>query len=358
MHYKRYKHYIYRYKGVAITDQYFEVEQSFFIWPRADRGYYWDEQARPGGLFAERTELTPMPPYLLETPETTEFYYTKVMEKEPALFTKLADTPLTKEGILAFANAYGKLTRGEAVLTPRYSYPKGQKDEKPWKHGVLGLREGEGGRTYGEVFGESLGFWRREIRDMRCTLKLWGWLVNQNMVALERVIHWSKDGHGVNYVLTDWEMLPEAKAADDIMDQLKATQTPFSAGLLASKDHHGEIFARFKPGDVLLPARYLVQSRINKKLQEHLVRPRLLMNERNQLEPYFYPESLLAALWYQFFRVATGKNQLKRCSVCGLWADVTEKRKNWSRHKECANQERVRRSRAKNSGHKLATRAP
>jgi hypothetical protein len=357
--------------------EYLDIEQSFFVWYRADRGYYWDEQARPGGLFAEtrdhkpffpeedlspefRKKLEscptgPQPPFLIETPETTGFIGSRLPEEKPTLFLEFADTPPTREGILDFANAYGPLTYGETeVLTPRYSYPKGQEEKKPWKHGVPGSYDQGDGQIYGGVFSDSLGFWLNEIRDMRWTVQVWEWLVNQDTVALERVIHWDKEG--VRYVLTDWEALSGSTA--DIMGQIKAARAPCAWGVLASKDHHGEILARFRQGDVLLPAQYLIQSRINKKLQKLVVRPRLLMNDHNQLEPYLCPENLLAAMWFQFFRAATGEKQFRRCSICGLWADVTEKTKKWSKHPECANRERVRRSRAKaqNSGHKRATR--
>ncbi|MBT9174317.1 MAG: hypothetical protein DDT21_02731 [Syntrophomonadaceae bacterium] len=342
--------------------EYLDIEQSFFVWPRADRGYYWDEQARPGGLFGEMIENPPRPepPYLLETPETTGFYTTRVMEQEPALFLKFADIQPTREGILEFANAYGPLTHGETeVLTPRYSYPEGREEEKPWKHGVFGLCDQKDGRIYGTVFADSLKFWQNEIRDMRWTVQVWEWFEKRDAVALERVIHWSKDGQGVSYVLADWEGLSDATVKGDIMDQIKAARIPFSTGPLASKDYHGEVLARFRPGDVLLPAQYLVQSRINEKLQKLVIRPRLLMNDHNQLEPYLCPKNLLAAMWFQFFRTATGEKRFRRCSICGLWADVTGKTQRWSRHADCANRERVRRSRAKaqNSGHKMATRS-
>ena len=307
-------------------DQYLDFEQSAFTWFRADRGYYFDDKARledPKPLMNQTPQKKSEPPYLLETLETTGFIRSRVIEQELALFLKFAEVQPTKENTLAFANEYGMLTPGKSLCTPKYSYLKGKK--APRKHGIAILSEKKDDkRVYGVVYGESLNFWKKELHDMALTVKVWEWVKNQDISALTEVIHWNKDGTGVNCKLDK------------------------AGGWLASNDYHQEVFARFRQGDILLPAKYLVQSRINKKLRQHTTRPRILLGNNNRLEPYFMPESLIAAMWFQFFQAAVGETKFKRCLICGQWADVTQKNRNWSKHPECANRERVRKNWEKN----------
>lgn len=330
-------------------NQYLDIKQSFFVWGRPDGGYYWDDDATPDGIFSD-SEANP--PYLIETPETTGFVRSKIMELEPTLFAKFAaldEADNKADAIITFANAYGNLTGiGEhQVITPKYSHLNGE--PAPWKHGGVGGYDKSDGRQYGMVGGESLSAWLKEIRDMALTLKIWEKLDDQNVEALRQVIYWGKDNEGVQYVLADKETLADLYANYLKSGELRLELTSkYGFGWLAFKDdHHSEIFDRFRPGDVILPARYLVQSRINEKLKEHTSKPRLLMNDENQLSPYLYPDDLLAAMWLQFFQAVTGERDLRRCAVCGLWAEMTNKNRNWTRHRECGNRERVYRSREK-----------
>lgn len=357
-----------------MTYEYLDIEQTFFMWYRADGGYYWDDEAElvarpspekraqprlprflmeaPGtGPFIPSKEKRAQPPFLIETPESTAFIRSKVADKEPALFLKFAEVQPTKEGILVFANKYGMLTGGHRVDTPMYSYLSG-KEEPPWKHGVATLRKVGDRRVYGIVPGEALSFWQEEIRDMAWTVQVWEWIENKDISALEKIIYWSEDGQGVHCVRADKDTLSHyTRARDFVVDDIQASKVkpPISYELwpLAAKDFHGEIFARFRPGDRLLPAQYFVQSRINRKLKEHVTTPRLLVDENNQLKSYLMPENLLAAMWLQFFQAVVGEKRFKRCEICGRWEDVTDKTKRWSKHSDCANRARVARSRAK-----------
>lgn len=309
-------------------------KQTYFVWYRADKGYYWDNGARPGGLFKagkEKPYIPDMtappkdekikPPFLIEKPETTGFIPYTPLEDETTLFLVFSETPPNKEGILKFANQYGMLINGETeVLTPQYSHLK---DAPPtWQHGnTLGGYEQKDGRIYRGVWGESLKFWQDEINYMHQTVQVWEWLLNHDMESLKKAISWNHDFQ-ISYTLD--------------------TEKGF-----IDRDFHSDIFARFKPGDVLLPAQYLIQLRINKKLDEYATSPHLLMNEENKLETYLMPKNLLAALWLQFHFAAAGIKRFKRCTVCGEWEDVTTKNRNWSKHPACAARERVNKYREK-----------
>jgi hypothetical protein len=52
-------------------------------------------------------------------------------------------------------------------------------------------------------------------------------------------------------------------------------------------------------------------------------------------------------MWYLFYLACAGEIELRRCAVCGRWEDMEGHRETWSRHANCANYERVKRSRLK-----------
>jgi len=373
-------------KGVNTVESYtkydyLDIQQSFFVWYRSDKGYFWDEEAKPGGIFSispdgtiamptsdeerqlkdERRQIYgPHPPFLLAVPETTGFYPLRVLEEEPTLFLKFADVIPTRKGILEFANKYGMLTHGETqVFSEAYRLSEEQKPPE-WSLGTDGLMK-ENEKKYAIVFGESLQFWQHEIRDMAWTVWVWEALKEKDIDFLKRVIYWDGD-KAVGCVLVnipkealrqfeDAKEVQEAAHPDNAdylrgyLPEPKEVPLSVSFGWLATEYTNQEILYRFKPGDLFLPAKYLVQSRINKKLEKYITKPRLLLDEKNQLRPYLMPESLLAAMWYQFYLAAVGEKRFKRCSICGRWEDVTEKTSAWTKHEACANKERVRKYR-------------
>ncbi|WP_338826277.1 hypothetical protein MTBGP_09810 [Moorella thermoacetica] len=365
--------------------EYLDIQQTFFVWYRSDKGYYWDEEAKPGGQFditLDGTKLMltdererqirlekkhvygPFSPFLLEVPETTGYYPLNVLEEEPTLFLKFAEVTPTRKGILEFANNYGMLTYGETqVLTPKYRIESGQKGSLRTR-GAFGItkviEEGLTADNYAIVFGESLRFWQNEIRDMAWAVLVWEALKDKNTDILKRIIYW-KGEEAVGYVLVNInkEALLQFYNAEEVLratrpdnwNNFKAylpeeVTLSTSSGWLATKwTSRRELFSRFKPGDLLLPAQYLLQSSINKKLKKYITKPRLLLDDKNNLQPYLMPENLLSAMWYQFYLTVIGEKKYKRCSICGLWADVTDKRSNWSKHPECANRARVKKCR-------------
>ncbi|MGB9859393.1 MAG: hypothetical protein ACPLQP_05605 [Moorellaceae bacterium] len=317
---------------------YLDIQQTFFVWYRSEKGYYWEWEAEPGGPFdislagttrpltdetkrQLRKEI--QPPFLLELPETTGYLPRRVLEEETKLFLEFAELATTCEGILKFANKYGRLTYGETqVQTPKHR------------------------KT---VFGESLGFWQWEIRDMAWAVWVWEALKEEDEGFLRRVIYWSDDGQAVGYVLlypkevlTRFESAAEAvKAIFARNNQQLPEDTKISWGWLASEKVNREVFRRCRPGDFFLPARYLLQATINEKLKVYATRPVLLLGDKNNLVPYLMPENLLGAMWLQLYFAAVGEKRFKRCSACGDWEDVTDKTAAWTKHEACANKKRV-----------------
>lgn len=272
---------------------YADIQQTFFIWYRADRGYNWKEK-----VIIDDSDEPVQSLLLVENPHTTGYVgYWPLAETK--LFLKFAETPPTKEGILAFANVYGKLNPVHGVFVPK-------------KDGQSGL-----------IFTDTLTSWQNEIHQIKQAVQIWEWLKDDNRNALRKVIVWSKDCKSVEYVVSE------------------------GLSIEVSSESKREVFARFPTGGVVLPAQHLIQILINKKLETHSIMPRLFMDDTNHLVGYLTPSSLLSAMWLQFYLAVIGEREYKRCSICGLWADTTEKRRNWNRHEECANRERVAKHRKK-----------
>jgi hypothetical protein len=88
-----------------------------------------------------------------------------------------------------------------------------------------------------------------------------------------------------------------------------------------------------------------LQDRINAKLRRYPPELRLLKNQKGNLERFVVPESLLGAMWLQLSEVVSGQKRFRRCDVCGLWCEVTHKRRNWRMHPECSDRARSARYR-------------
>jgi len=80
----------------------------------------------------------------------------------------------------------------------------------------------------------------------------------------------------------------------------------------------------FTAGEDSLIVKFDVQQIINCQLKEYPVTPCLLFDEKNDLKQYFRPSSLLALMWFQFFRYVTGQQKIKQCPICSDWYDISD----------------------------------
>jgi hypothetical protein len=74
---------------------------------------------------------------------------------------------------------------------------------------------------------------------------------------------------------------------------------------------------------------------------------RFVTDENGDVRRNVEPTSLLSEMWYCFFFACLGDVKLRRCCVCGKWENMEGHRGTWSRHANCANYQRVKRSRQK-----------
>jgi hypothetical protein len=199
----------------------------------------------------------------------------------PALFREFAELEGLDQ-IRKFADQHG-------VLFGNYS---------PADH-VVGR-----GKYYsvGAAFGTTLNAWAQEIADISFLIDIWESIEAGRINKLRNLILW-REGGAVEYQLVtpkrrNWKLLARAGAAH------------------ASKE-----------GEVLNPARYVLQRELNDRLSNENASsggrsdgvsyaPRLLRRADGTLHLIARPRNLLSAIWLQFAQVVGGSYELRRCPIC------------------------------------------
>src|SRR5258708_3781240 len=77
------------------------------------------------------------------------------------------------------------------------------------------------------------------------------------------------------------------------------------------------LLKRFRPGDVVLPARIYLQEIVNKRLAK-FVAPRLLWSlpDRNKMGLYIVPDTLIGCLWIQLAMAIAEFRKFRICEGC------------------------------------------
>jgi hypothetical protein len=202
------------------------------------------------------------------------------LEKYPGLFRDFS-VLRGKDDILQFANLYGTLFHG------------GYSSKGRAQGGTLGKD------PIGKLFGTSLAQWEWEIADMRILVHLWESIVDRNVKELAHIVTWERDG-SVGYKID----APRRKP--NVWLWVPSFGSPLPDV--------------FKPGDILLPARYALQAEINARLANPeigLSVPCLNWTPDLKQRITITPPNLLAGMWLQFAQTVTGNYLLKRCQGCG-----------------------------------------
>jgi hypothetical protein len=273
------------------------IDSAFFVWKKTDKGYCWDESLKTKEEFGDTL--------LLENPESTSLLEYYPLDDNPTLFLDFADIEPTKEKILQFANQYGLLTE---------SFFNNFKESHRWLQRV-----------------DSLKLFRSEVWSMKSAVFLWELLKNSNIEELRKIIRWDFNNEnkidGIHCEFT-----------------FEDSSGKFDSGFLISSDTNPQVFSRFIKDDPVLPSRVILQRIINKQLKKYPLNPRLLLDDRSNLQPYLYPTSLLAAMWYQLYQAISTNRKFKRCVYCNRWNDITEKAHNWRACPGCSGRARAKRS--------------
>ena len=368
--------------------QYLDVEQAISVCNKSDMGYYWDDRAEWMFVFSGKDRLFSINkgdenwwcsspyfssndmkgPFLIEKPECKEIEHFDVIKDYPKLFLEFAEVSPTREGVLEFANSYGRLlsfSRDHCfVITPRFS--SRVKKDVPGKEGEIVKRDS---RYYREVPADTLGNWQREIRRMKLAVRLWEWCQENKKDLLKRVFYYSKKKNPkrycypkaegsfetIEYFLADEDVLKQFHSAEEALEMITTEESVpflFDHGCLAdSRDGRPdffELFIKSMKNNYFFPlANYLLTNIINQECR--FIWPKLSpwRLEQEPCTPYLYCWDLLSAMWFQFYQVMTGEKRFKKCLECHLWEDVTNKYDNWSYHPECYDRKRAREYRAR-----------
>jgi hypothetical protein len=228
------------------------------------------------------------------------------MVRESALFRIFAEMSPAEESVLIFANEYGLLGSDPT----RYGPPT-EKVERPLGNGLSV-----------SALGERLESWAAEQHTMREAVDLWdasrgiperdygGHQGPEDYLA--SAIRWSGQT-SVGY----FGPAPNAKRSVNVLT-VRSTFQIVSSG-------QEELFKRFAPGDLVLPAQYALQRLVNRKMREHASTAKLLWDwtrHRPDLRTQLVPTSLIAAMWLQLANAIDGNRDYRRCEACRKWFEV------------------------------------
>lgn len=259
-----------------------------FTWVLPAGGHRWIE------AISAQPEISPAEPqkYLTDgnpLGSRYEAWRYAPLRAHPALFRTFATLEPTEEGVKSFSDLYGALggeVRTLIVLPLAANKPPG------------GIKVTHAGRSEGVVgAGETLAGWTRQINLMRELVELWEATRSRGDVLRERIA-WS-DREVVYRYQGGWSIIASERTDD-------------------------EHFRHLRRGDLVTPAVYHLQRRVNGQLHDGSVTARLLWDrDRTKLGVHVVPQSLLAALWLQFARAIDGERRYITCKICGRWLEVS-----------------------------------
>lgn len=259
-----------------------------FNWLVDEQGYEWVQ-----GLDSEPRLVAC---WRSEGPESRLRIYAPL--KEQRLFLKFAAVKPQRADIQHFANRYGTL----------FNY---------YSDGTA-VQRAPGAYRTAQLHGTSLRKWKWEIGYMRALVDIWKATKAARKNVLKGVISWDRK--------------------DMVSYKIELPLGMSSQTILAAHSVNQYLLTRFRSGDVLKPARYLLQAEINKRIADinssnHLaIVPRLVWCPGPRIDGFtkpdhhqriiFEPTNLLAAMWLQFARAVTEEYQLQMCEGCGEYFQV------------------------------------
>jgi len=204
----------------------------------------------------------------------------------------LADTPLTRDGVLAFANRYGALLgpSGDMIILPH----------RPGSAG--GLQSGRG---------ESLDTWHDAVGHLQLVCSIWELIRKRDVEKLGQHVR-RRNG------LVEFETHPHLP--NDVFPPapfIRITRT------LAVEELTPTVLASKSPADVITPAFRFIQHIVNQKLAE-CGSPRMLWDEgKGRMTVRHVPDNLLGAIWLQMALAIERNVEFRRCTECDTWFEVS-----------------------------------
>jgi hypothetical protein len=198
------------------------------------------------------------------------------LETFAGLYRDFADLQgADRDSILLFANVYGMLGVGQFA-------------DAPVSHD---------GKTVARTPVEPWASWKKEIKEMRRAVSVWDMVTAKDSDGLSERILW-KPGREMWCYESD----------------------PAESDYWVMIEPVGNLFT---PGNVLVPAAFLVQRWINQKLRG-VTSPQVLYDpKRGRRVLHIVPQTLLGAMWLQFAQTIDGNRQFRGCKECSRWIEIS-----------------------------------
>jgi hypothetical protein len=222
--------------------------------------------------------------------------YAPLSPSNAALFRTFADTEPTEDGVLAFANRYGPLTRGVPV--------------ELGKPGKVPAWQG--------VYGEPWPLWRSHLSLMHHMTALWDMVEKDDHEALARHVRWEKDERGQPLVSYDSHphLHPAAHSREGHARRHEA---------IASTQVYQQEFGTFTEGDVMMPAVVYLRRVVESMLEGQ---GRLVMTAAEQRPRKTVMrvglKSLVGCLWFQFADAINCDKRQRQCDQCRRWFSIPQ----------------------------------
>lgn len=212
------------------------------------------------------------------------------LSEQTGLFLIFAATPTTQEGIRYFADRFGMLLNAKITVTPPTTGRRTRLREVLSQHC------------------EPYEQWQGEIVRMQEAVRLWNLLEGGDEEELSRHVRWTKAAGKNSRV--EFDSHPELPPGVEPPSPARRT-----AEVIASTEVDADWLNQFAAGDVVLPARLLLQRMLNRQFDDKL-HPRVTLDVDGAMDLTLQPETLLAAMWLQFAKAVCEHKQYRNCLVC------------------------------------------
>jgi hypothetical protein len=244
-------------------------------------------------------------PVLFERPDRVFDSYAPE-EKPIALYRLLADTDPTDDGVLRFANRFGRLKGDRAETFDIGDLPGGAASSTRF------------------VQGEPLEEWVRVIEEMHEAVALWDMARSKNHRGLSEALAW-REGC-VFYLGTaryrKWRDADPMAMLEKFKDQKEARRLWEDMTQQRLKlDSEGLNRGYIRKGDLIRPAVLRVLRVIETPLHE-LNGPVLYEQDDDKIMWQDLPDNLEGFMWLQFAQAIYHRKEPRRCRECGLWFEV------------------------------------
>jgi hypothetical protein len=329
-----------------------------FSWHKHSFGYKWAEAfpCSPWGEVYdemrgdERDKYRGIIPFALDGPflveKTLSFMRTPYEPlTDNRLFALFSDIIPDEESFADWADEYGRLVDAES--NAQYSYDfilVPYTDESGIDVGLSTTARRiveRDGLRYMVTKPDPLSFWKREHRDLSLAVMLWEMALKDDP-RLNGIVAWREDpgraGRAYVYPILRHRL-------DDVDFQRMGKDGGYSPSfILPPRRIENYRPQRFSAKRAALA---YVRQETNKKMRSHPLYIRFDTDDMGGVHKIIEPTSHLSAMWHQFFLAQTGEIRLRRCAACGKWEDMKTHRETWSKHKNCANYDRLKKARMK-----------